>query len=94
MNPQDAVDLGRDALLSGFFSIVPLLLIGLGIALLIGIIQSMFQIQETSVAVIPKLLLMLLVLVLLLPWLSERMVDLGRSHFQSPLLIGGMLDKE
>jgi flagellar biosynthesis protein FliQ len=94
MNPQDAVDLGRDALLSGFFSIVPLLLIGLGIALLIGLIQSMFQIQETSVAVIPKLLLMLLVLVLLLPWLSERMVDLGRTHFQSPLLIGGMPDKE
>lgn len=94
MQPQDAIDLGRDALLSGFVSVLPLLLVALGIALVIGILQSMFQIQESSVAVIPKLLLSAIVLVLLLPWISDRLLDFSRSHFERPLLIGATHEGE
>ncbi len=87
MNPQDAVDLTREAILSGLLSVAPLLIVGLIIAVAIGFLQSMFQIQEQSIAVIPKLLLMFVVIALALPWLSERMTDISRTHFERPLLI-------
>ena len=87
MNPQDAVDLGREAILSGLLSVAPLLIVGLVIAVAIGFLQSIFQIQEQSIAVIPKLLLMFVVLAIALPWLSERAKDLTRSHLERPLLI-------
>ncbi len=90
MNPQDAVDMGREAILSGLFSVAPLLIIGLIVAVAIGLLQSMFQIQEQSIAVIPKLLLMFVVIVLALPWLSERMLDLSRNHFERPVLISNV----
>jgi flagellar biosynthesis protein FliQ len=87
MNPQDVVDMGREAILSGLISVAPLLIIGLVIAVAIGLLQSMFQIQEQSIAVIPKLLLMFVVIALALPWLSERMLDFSRTHFERPILI-------
>lgn len=87
MNPQDAVDMGREAIWSGLLIVAPILLIGLLLAIAIGIVQSMFQIHEQSIAVIPKLILMTIVLILCLPWISEKMMDYSRDQFQQPQLL-------
>jgi len=43
--------------------------------LLIGLLQALTQIQEQTVAFVPKLIAMVLVLSLALPWLIARMVQ-------------------
>ena len=75
MDPQDAVDLGREAVWTILLVGSPVLLAGLLIGLLVGLLQAMTQIQEATVSFVPKLVVMVLVLSVALPWLISQMVQ-------------------
>jgi flagellar biosynthesis protein FliQ len=75
MDPQDAIDLGREAVWVVLLVGSPVLLAGLAIGLIVGLLQAMTQIQEATVAFVPKLVVMVLVLSLALPWLIAQMVQ-------------------
>jgi flagellar biosynthesis protein FliQ len=75
MSPQDAVDLGRQALNLALVVGAPILGAGLVVGLIIGLLQAVTQVQEQTVSFVPKLVAMVLVLSLTLPWLIERMVE-------------------
>ena len=47
--------------------------------LIIGLLQVLTQIQEQTVAFVPKLLVMVLVLSLTLPWLITQMVQYSQD---------------
>lgn len=85
MQSQDAIDLGREALLFAFQLGAPLLLVILGISLLIGLLQSMTQLQDSALSFIPKVAVVLVILALGLPWLGSRMVDYTKEQWQRPL---------
>jgi len=53
----------------------PVLLAGLLVGLIVGLLQAMTQIQESTVAFVPKLVVMVLVLSLALPWLINQMMQ-------------------
>ena len=42
--------------------------------LLIGLIQALTQIQDQTISFVPKIVTMVLVLVMCLPWLIQRMM--------------------
>lgn len=75
MDAQDAIDLGRQAVWMGMLIGAPVLLAGLLVGLLIGLLQAVTQIQEATVVFVPKLVAMMLVLSLALPWLISQMVQ-------------------
>ena len=75
MEPQDAIDIGRQAILFTLLLSSPVLLAGLLVGLLIGLMQAITQIQEQAVAFVPKLITMILVVTLALPWLVNQMVQ-------------------
>ena len=75
MNAQDAVDLGREALMITLLVGSPVLVAGMLVGLLIGLLQAVTQVQEQSVSFVPKLVAMILVLSLTLPWLISQMVQ-------------------
>ena len=75
MNPQDAVDLGREAVNIALVLGAPVLLSGMLVGLAVGLLQAMTQVQEQTVAFVPKLVAMVLVLSLTLPWLIHQMVQ-------------------
>ena len=54
------------------------------VGLVIGLFQALTQIQEQTVAFVPKIVVMLLVLSISLPWLISRMVQYTTD------LIGGI----
>lgn len=85
MQPQDAIDLGREALLFAFQLGGPILLVALAVSLLVGFLQGMTQMQDSAVSFIPKVAIVLVVLALGLPWLGSRLVDYTREHWQRPL---------
>ncbi len=86
MNPEDAVDLGREALRTCLIVGGPILAVGLLIGLAVGVLQAMTQVQDQTVSFVPKILLMILALALALPWLSEQMVDFTKESFESPVI--------
>jgi len=81
MNAQDAVDLGRQALIMSLLVSAPALVAGMLVGLVIGLVQALTQIQDQTVAFIPKLVAMLAVLGLCLPWLVQMMTEYSIDVF-------------
>lgn len=75
MDPQDAIDLGREAIWTALLIGSPVLLTGMVVGLLIGLFQALTQIQEQTVAFVPKILAMVLALSLALPWLIVQILQ-------------------
>ena len=75
MDPQEAIDLGREALWTMLLIGSPVLVAGLIVGLVISLFQAMTQIQEQTVVFVPKIIVMLLVLSISLPWLIAQMLQ-------------------
>lgn len=75
MDTQTAIDLGREALSMAIIIGAPVLLVGAAVGLLIGLVQALTQVQDQTISFVPKIVMMMLVLVLCLPWLIERMIQ-------------------
>lgn len=83
MDPQTAIDLGREAIVITLLISSPVLVAGTMVGLVIGLFQALTQIQEQTVAFVPKLLAMLVVLALTFPWLIVKMVEYSHDVIAS-----------
>ena len=50
MDPQDAIDLGREAIITALMIGSPVLLVGVVVGLLIGLVQAVTQIQDQTLS--------------------------------------------
>ncbi|MFK8079289.1 MAG: flagellar biosynthesis protein FliQ [Granulosicoccus sp.] len=75
MNPDNVIDLGREALTITVLLAAPLLLAALFTGLLVGLFQAATQIQEQTLSFIPKLLAMVIALLTAGPWLLQVILD-------------------
>lgn len=67
----------------------PMLLIALAVGLLVSVFQAMTQIQEQTLAFIPKILAVFISLVVFGPWMLTLLLDYTRDLFQQlPRIIG------
>ena len=90
MAPQDAIDLGREAILTALIIGAPLLLIAVGVGLVIGLVQALTQIQDQTLSFVPKIVAMVAALGLCLPWLIQKMVEYSHELITNiPTVITG-----
>ena len=82
MDAPTAMDLCRSTLLAAVVIAAPLLLVGMAAGLLIGLLQALTQVQDQTVAFVPKILAMAAVLIACLPWLMTRMMEFTRTVFE------------
>lgn len=75
MDTQDAIDLAREAIAVTLLISSPVLVCGMIVGLGIGLLQAVTQVQEQTVAFVPKIVAMVLVLALSLPWLLNQMIE-------------------
>lgn len=75
MNPEDAIDLTREALMTALLIGAPILLVGVVMGLLIGLLQALTQIQDQTISFVPKIVAMILAVAFCLPWLVQRMME-------------------
>ncbi|NBW64186.1 flagellar biosynthetic protein FliQ [bacterium] len=71
MNDAAIVDLARNALFMAVTLAAPMLLVALVVGLLISIVQAVTQIQEQTLAFVPKLLAVAMVFLIGLPWMIQ-----------------------
>lgn len=83
MNPQDVVDLSRQALLVALLVSSPVLVTGLVVGLIVGLLQALTQIQEQTVAFVPKLVAMGIALLVSLPWVLTIFLEYVQGLFTS-----------
>ncbi len=89
MTPDMVIKLAEQSLYTIIIISAPMLLIALGIGLLVSVFQAMTQIQEQTLAFIPKILAVFISLVIFGPWMLTTLLDYTRNLFQSlPRIIG------
>ena len=79
MDISDVVDLGRSALLTTLLAVAPMLLAGLAVGLIVGLIQALTQIQDQTIAFVPKVVVTIGTLSVCLPWLIELLVEYSQE---------------
>lgn len=90
MDPQDAVTLTQQAMITALVICAPLLLVGMLVGLLVGLAQALTQVQDQTVAFVPKLVSMVAIMLVCLPWLIEQLMEYSINLFANiPQMISG-----
>jgi len=83
MSSDMAVQIGRDALFMVMLVSAPMLGLGLLVGVLVSIFQATTQIQEQTLAFIPKIIAVFVAVLVFGPWILSLMVDYTREIFLS-----------
>lgn len=86
MDLDQATELIRHTLVLALIVSAPILVIGLVVGIVASLLQAVTQIQEPTLAYIPKITAMLAAAILLLPWIGQRLVEYTES-----MLLNGQL---
>ena len=73
MSDQLVVQIVRDAFYYLFMVVGPILLISLVVGLIISIFQAATSISEQTLTFVPKLIIVLVLTIVLLPWMISNM---------------------
>ena len=88
MNEVEILDISREAVFTLLKVVTPTLLVALFIGLFIGIFQALTQIQEMTLAFVPKILGVFIALILLFPFMLNQMRNLSTTLFDK-IISGG-----
>lgn len=75
MSPTDVVDVAREAIWVLLKIASPIMLTALGVGLIVALFQALTQIQEMTLAFVPKILAIFLALVVFFPFMITSMIE-------------------
>jgi flagellar biosynthetic protein FliQ len=84
MSVAEGMDLGREALLMVLILSTPIMGIGMLVGLIISLFQSMTQLQEQTLSFVPKIIAMVGLALVLVPWLAVRLLEYAQVMFGEP----------
>lgn len=79
MDEGTLVGLGVQTFKITFLLSLPMLLAGLIAGLIISIFQATTQINEMTLSFVPKIILVVIVIIFLMPWMTTTMIDFTRN---------------
>ncbi len=81
MTPEFVIGFARQSIELALLISLPMLGVGLGVGLVVSIIQAATQIQESTLAFIPKVVAIFIALLYAFPWIMDKMVTFTREIF-------------
>lgn len=81
MDLDGAIELVREATYVALIVGAPVLIVSMAVGLVISILQAVTQIQEQTLNLVPKIILMTVTLLIVLPWALQRIVDYATTLF-------------
>lgn len=82
MDSSQAIELTRQAIYLAMLLGAPVLLVGMVVALVIGLLQAVTQVQDQTVSFVPKVVAMVLAVSLTLPWLLMQLLQYSTGLIQ------------
>lgn len=82
MEPVQAVDIAREGIWVLLLVGAPMMLTALFVGLAVSLLQALTQIQETTLTFVPKMVAMLLVMALSMPYMLQTLQDYGHKLFE------------
>jgi flagellar biosynthetic protein FliQ len=87
MTGAEVLDVARDSIWTIVLVSSPLMVVGLVVGVVISLLQALTQIQEMTLAFVPKILAIFITLILALPFMADAMQ--GHMMRVSSRIIGG-----
>ncbi len=72
MNTLQVVEIGRDLLMTSLWLAGPAVLISLLVGLIVSLLQTVTSVQEQTLSFAPRIVAVLLVVVITLPWMLQQ----------------------
>lgn len=73
MTGPEVLDIAREAIFTLIIVSAPVMLVGLAVGVAISLLQAVTQIQEMTIAFVPKILAIFVALLIALPFMAERL---------------------
>jgi flagellar biosynthesis protein FliQ len=73
MTGPEVLDIAREAIYTLIVVASPVMLVGLGVGVAIALLQALTQIQEMTIAFVPKILAIFVSLLIALPFMAEKL---------------------
>jgi len=73
MTGPEVLDVAREAIYTLIVVCSPIMLVGLAVGMVISLLQAVTQIQEMTLAFVPKILAIFISLLVALPFMAERL---------------------
>lgn len=73
MTGPEVLDVAREAIFTLIVVASPVMLVGLAVGVVISLLQAVTQIQEMTIAFVPKILAIFVSLLIVLPFMAERL---------------------
>lgn len=81
MNEMVIVGLAKDALRAGLYVAGPALIVSLVVGLVISVFQVVTSLQDQTLALVPKIIAVMLVVIISFPWMVKVMVGFTARMF-------------
>jgi flagellar biosynthetic protein FliQ len=81
MTANDALDIGRDAIIVSLKLGGPVMILALVVGLAISLFQALTQIQEMTLTYVPKIVAIMLAMILLLPFMLATLTSFTERLF-------------
>ena len=81
MLESDIVHIGTQALVVATKLSAPILVVSLVVGLVVSLLQAVFQVQDQTLSMVPRLLLCALVVAMTGNWMLRQLVDYTRELF-------------
>ena len=81
MDIETSVDLVRNATYLALLIGAPVLIVSIAVGLVVSVLQAVTQVQEQTLNFVPKIALVVLTVLLVLPWAIQRMVEYSTNLF-------------
>ena len=88
MNDVMVLEVGKDAIYTLLLVVGPLLMIAMVVGLLISLVQTLTQIQEMTLVFVPKILVVFISLILLLPFMIDQLRTFSAGLFDRVVALG------
>ncbi len=83
MDEQQIMDLARVTLLTALMLVTPALLTGMFVGLGMSLFQTITSLQEQTLTMVPKMMSVVAIILVLLPWLLVTLRDFATTLFQN-----------
>ncbi len=81
MTPEFVIGFSRQAIELTLAISLPILGVGLGVGVLVSILQAATQIQETTLVFVPKIIAVFVALLVAFPWIMDKMITYTQEIF-------------
>lgn len=88
MNETMVIEIGKDAIYTLLTVVAPLLFAAMFVGLIIGLFQTLTQLQEMTLVFVPKIILVFVTMILFLPFMITRLKIFTEGLFDRIVALG------